>query len=287
MILPLPEGFPETEGVVVDRHTDWQTPALKVGIVNLMPLKRRTEADLLGILDADTAVVDVDFISMRSHRLKSAYAGHVDRFYIPSDIALKNHYDALIVTGAPVELMEFEQVDYWDELTRLIDHASANVKSTMFICWGAFAALYHRYQIGKRLLPSKLSGVYTHSLNQPSDGVVAGFESHFEVPHSRNTEIDPEALDRCADLSVIAWSDRTGAHLIEGRGGRVYYVMGHWEYAPDTLDMEYRRDSDKGLSPLIPENYYIGDNPANGYQARWQRWGRLFFHNWLKSLYER
>lgn len=277
----LKNDFPVAEALRGFRDGVRKEPALRIGIVNLMPLKERTEADMLRILDNYPMPVEVDFISMESHRSRNSSQERVDRYYVKSSEAMHRHYDGLIVTGAPVELKPFEEVDYWNELTRLMDWAADNVKSTMYVCWGAFAGLYHRYGIQKRVLPSKLSGVYRHYVADPAEAVTTGFDAEFDVPCSRNTEIDTEAMLREPDLKVTVGCQIAGPHLITGRGGREFYVMGHWEYAPDTLDMEYRRDCAKGINPSVPENYYRDNNPDNGYVSCWHSHGNLFYMNWL------
>lgn len=277
----LKEDFPVAEALRSPRDGVCRESALRIGIVNLMPLKERTESDLLRILDNYPLPLEVDFIAMESHRSKNSSQERVDRHYVKSSEAIGRRYDGLIVTGAPVELMPFEEVDYWEELTALMDHAAGHVKSTMYVCWGAFAGLYHRYGIAKRVLPTKLSGVYRHDGIDRQEAVTAGFDAEFDVPHSRNTEVDTEAVMREPELKVTVASPVAGPHLITGRGGREFYVMGHWEYAPDTLDMEYRRDTAKGLNPAVPANYYRDDNPDAGYCSCWHSHGNLFFMNWL------
>lgn len=280
MAVILDENFDVAVALTGRRGISLKQPS-RVGIVNLMPLKERTEADLIRILDHCPVEVEIDFISMSSHRSKNSSQARVDRLYIPSSEAMKRTYDGVIVTGAPVELYDFEDVDYWNELTVLMDWCRINVKSTMYVCWGAFAALHHFYGIGKRILDFKLSGVYRHTVRDVNNLIASGFDDEFDVPHSRNTEIDRKQLDHIGDLKIVVASDVAGPHLISGRNGREFYVMGHWEYAPDTLDMEYRRDCGKGLNPKIPENYYIGNDPSNTYSANWKAHGNMFYINWL------
>lgn len=279
MAVILTENFPVAEALNSRRGIAYKP--LRIGIVNLMPLKERTESDFLRIFDRYPLDIEVDFISMATHRSKSSSQERIDRYYVTTDVAMQRRYDGVIVTGAPVELHDFTDVDYWDELTQFMDWCDENVKSTIYICWGAFAALFHCYGIGKRVLPVKLSGVYQHEVVAKDEAIVDGFDNSFYAPHSRNTEIDMDALNRCAQLSVVVNSPVAGPHLIESDNGRRFFVMGHWEYAPDTLDMEYRRDSGKGLNPAIPVNYYVNDDPSSGYQANWRAHGVMFYFNWL------
>ncbi len=280
MSVILKEKFPVAEALRSRRGVALCKP-LKIGIVNLMPLKERTESDLLRILDRYPADIEVDFISMSSHKSKNTSQQRVDEYYIPSDVAMTRHYDGMIITGAPVELYEFSDVDYWNELTRFMDWCDVNVNSTVYICWGAFAGLFHKYGIDKRVLPEKLSGVYLHDVIVPDNDIVTGFDMSFNVPCSRNTGIACDDFSRYDDLNVLIENPGCGPHLISGNGGRQFYVMGHWEYAPDTLDMEYRRDLSKGMNPAIPVNYYIDNNPDKGYVADWLAHGTLFYFNWL------
>lgn len=256
---------------------------LKIGILNIMPLKERTEADFLRILDRMPLDIEVDFIYMESHTSKNSSQQRITEFYIPSSTAMQRSYDALIVTGAPVELVPFEEVDYWDEVCKIIDWSANSVPTVMFVCWGAFAALYHRYGVDKILLPEKVSGVFVQEILEPDSPAVCNFPPRFHVPHSRNTEIDSGAIKKFPDLHILAGSEDVGPHLIFDTRNNDFYVLGHWEYAPDTLDMEYRRDLAKGINPQIPLDYYYNDNPDNGYYSLWVEHGIRFFKNWIMN----
>jgi homoserine O-succinyltransferase len=254
---------------------------LKIAIANLMPTTLATEIQLLRLLGNSPIQVDITLLRMGSHEAKNAPSGHLDRFYTTLDAVMHERFDGLIVTGAPVETLPFEEVDYWPELTALLDYARDNVFSSLHICWGAQAGLYRRYGVGKRPLAAKLSGVFAHSVNERSIPLFRGFDDVFYAPQSRYTEVDPKQVAARPELTVESSSAEAGLFIVSARGGRELYVSGHLEYDPGTLDGEYRRDLAKGIPIAPPRNYYPYDDPAQPPQVRWRAHAHLFFSNWL------
>ena len=202
-------------------------------------------------------------------------------FYINFEKIKKNKYDGLIITGAPVEQMDYPQVKYWQELIEIFDWAKTNVTSTFFICWSAQAALYHYYGVPKYPLPKKQFGVFEHTLNDQLNPIFRGFDDVFYVPHSRHTEIRREDIEKVPELSILSESDEAGVYMVMAHNGREFFITGHSEYSPDTLDNEYKRDIKKGLQIDIPKNYYKNDNPQNKPVVRWRSHSNLLFNNWL------
>ena len=271
-----------------DRAESQDIRPLRVAIVNLMPTKVDTEIQLLRQLGNSPLQVDITFLYMGSHDSKNAPPGHLQKFYISSDeiISLKVRFDGLIITGAPVETLPFEEVDYWNELTDIIDYYENNVFSTMHICWGAQAGLYRRYGIPKKLLPKKLFGIFPHTVNEQYSALFRGFDDEFLAPQSRHTACDREAIAACPRLTIQSETDETGIFIATAREGREIYVTGHLEYDPLTLDREYRRDLGKGLQIEIPKNYYPDNNPLLPPIVRWRAHAHLFFNNWLNFVYQ-
>jgi homoserine O-succinyltransferase len=264
-----------------DRATHQDIRPLRIAIVNLMPTTTDTELQLLRLLGNTSLQVDVTLLRMGSHEARNAPPGHLERFYVTLDDVMHERFDGLIVTGAPVETLPFEEVDYWPELAALLDYAQKNVWSTLHICWGAQAGLYRRYGIGKRQLPAKVFGVFPHAVNERKDPLFRGFDDEFLAPQSRHTESIPEEIRACPDLTVHSESAEAGIFIASGRGGRDVYVTGHLEYDPLTLDKEYKRDVGKGLQIAVPRNYYPGDDPSRPPVVRWRAHAHLFFSNWL------
>lgn len=264
-----------------DRATHQDIRPLRIAIVNLMPTTTDTELQLLRLLGNTPIQVDVTLLRMGSHESRNAPPGHLERFYVTLDDVMHERFDGLIVTGAPVETLPFEEVDYWQELAALLDYAQKNVWSTLHICWGAQAGLYRRYGIGKRQLPSKVFGVFPHAVNERKDPLFRGFDDEFLAPQSRHTESVPEEIRACPDLTIHAESAEAGIFIASGRGGRDVYVTGHLEYDPFTLDKEYKRDVGKGLRIAVPRNYYPDDDPSRPPVVRWRAHAHLFFSNWL------
>ncbi|MDR0447235.1 MAG: homoserine O-succinyltransferase [Treponema sp.] len=271
-----------------DRAAHQDIRPLEVAIVNLMPTTVDTEIQLLRLLGNTPLQVNITLLRMGSHESKNAPQGHLERFYIDAGKALGRRFDGLIITGAPVETLDFEEVDYWDELIRVIDYSTANVFSTLHICWGAQAGLYRRYGIGKIPLSKKLFGIFPHGL---SDGarhtpLFRGFDDEFLAPQSRHTESDLAAIKNCAALNIVSETEEAGLFIAAARDCREIYVTGHLEYDPLTLDREYRRDLSKGLPIEIPGNYYPGNDPSREPLVRWRAHAHLFFSNWLNFVYQ-
>ena len=253
---------------------------LKLAIVNLMPTKIVTETQLLRLISNTALQAEVDLIRMASHVSKNVSAEHLATFYKDFEEIKNNQYDGMIVTGAPVEQLSFQEVNYWDELKLIFDFADKNVFSTLFICWGAQAALYHYYGIPKYPLPEKRFGVFEHEvmIKRP---IVRGFDDVFYAPHSRHTEFRAGDIAKVDELEIIAQSPEAGVYLVASKDGRRVFVSGHCEYDPLTLDAEYRRDISQGKPISVPKNYYPNDDPSCTPVVRWRGHGNLLFSNWL------
>ncbi|WP_317856288.1 homoserine O-acetyltransferase MetA [Chakrabartyella piscis] len=284
----IPEGLPATEilaseNVFVMHETRAKSQdirPLRLGIVNLMPTKIVTETQLLRLIGNTSLQVEVDLIHMDSHVSKNTSLEHMKAFYKTFDEIKNNHYDGMIVTGAPVETMDFEEVNYWEELTPLLDFCKTNVFSTMFICWGAQAALYHYYGVPKVVLDQKIFGVYEHKILNRRP-IVRGFDDVFFAPHSRHTTCLTEEIKKVDDLEILAESDDIGAYLMVSKDQRFIFVTGHSEYDPEGLKNEYWRDVNKGMDIEIPRNYFPNDDPNQTPVVRWRGHGNLLFANWL------
>ena len=254
---------------------------LRVLILNLMPTKIATETQIMRKLSNTPLQVEVDLLRTKTHEATHVSAGHLETFYRTFDDIRDIHYDGLIITGAPVEQMPFEEVDYWPELCQIMDWSTTHVHSTLHICWGAQAGLYHHYGIQKHDLPAKASGVFEHYLVKPQSPLVRGFDEVFYAPHSRHTGISREDVDNCKALRILAESDAAGPFLMSTENGRQIFVTGHPEYDKYTLDSEYRRDVDKGLPIHVPVNYYPDDDPTKPPLFRWRAHAHLLYENWL------
>lgn len=254
---------------------------LDILILNLMPLKEDAELQLLRSLSNTPLQVNISFIRTVSHKAKNASQSHLERFYTDFDSIKDRKWDGLIITGAPVETMEFEEVEYWDELTKIMDWSKDNVTSTLHICWGAQAGLYYRYGVGKIRLEKKFSGVYKHYTFHKRTPLVRGFDDSFLVPQSRYTGVDKEAIVNNPLLEIVAESKITGPYLIIAEEGKNIFVTGHPEYDTITLDQEYKRDLAKGINPDIPVNYYPDDNPENKPIKSWRCHANTLYTNWL------
>ena len=274
--------------ITADRAEKQDIRPLKVGIVNLMPTTLDTEIQLLRLLGHSPLQVDITFLNMGSHTSKNAPPGHLEKFYISAQeiVARRTRFDGLIITGAPVETLPFEEVDYWDELAQIIDYSEKNVFSCMHICWGAQAGLYRRYNILKLPLEKKLFGVFPHAVNEQHHFLFQGFDDEFLVPQSRHTTCDQKAIADNPRLTVQSESPEAGIFIVTARDGREIYVTGHLEYDSLTLDREYRRDKDKGLEIDVPINYYPDDDPSKTPVVRWRAHANLFFSNWLNYVYQ-
>ena len=254
---------------------------LKIGIVNLMPLKEATEIDLLRALSNTPLQLDVTFISLESHKATHTALSHLNRFYEPFSEISDRNLDGLIITGAPVEQLDFEEVDYWDELCQIMDWSRTHVTSTLHLCWGAQAGLYHHYGIKKHLLEEKRFGIYQHRLLNRKVPLVRGFDDVFPAPHSRHTESDRQAILENSELTVLADSREAGIYLVIAKDGRQVFVMGHPEYDRNTLQKEYLRDRKKGLPIKPPLNYYPDDDDTRKPLLTWRAHANILYSNWI------
>ena len=254
---------------------------LKILILNLMPTKITTETQLLRLLGNSPLQVDVELLQTATYTSKNTPAQHLTSFYKTFDDIKKNTYDGMIVTGAPVELMNFEDVDYWQEFCDIIEWSKKNVYSTFYICWGAQAGLYYNYNVPKYTLGQKLSGVYKHQILNPLHPLMRGFDDVFVIPHSRNTSVNRADIDKVAELEVLAYSDKAGVAIVCNKNGREFFVFGHAEYDRDTLANEYFRDVNKGINPNIPDNYFPNDDVTQTPPLVWRSSANLLYTNWL------
>ena len=263
------------------RATTQDIRPLKIVILNLMPLKITTETDLIRLLSNTPLQMEVSFMKLKSHTPKNTPIEHMMMFYRDFEKMRDEKFDGMIITGAPVEQMEFEDVNYWDEITRIFAWARNHVTSTLYICWAAQAGLYYHYGIPKYPLEKKMFGIFRQYTLQPQMPIFRGFDDVFFMPHSRHTEIRREDIDKCPDLSVIAESPESGVSIVMARGGREFYVTGHLEYAPDTLDREYRRDLGVRDDVGVPVNYYRDNNPELEPVVTWRAHANLLYSNWI------
>ncbi len=254
---------------------------LKILILNLMPTKITTETQLLRLLGNSPLQVDVELLQTVTYTSKNTPVQHLTSFYKTFDDIKKNTYDGMIVTGAPVELMNFEDVDYWQEFCDIIEWSKKNVYSTFYICWGAQAGLYYNYNVPKYTLGQKLSGVYKHQILNPLHPLMRGFDDVFVIPHSRNTSVNRADIDKVAELEVLAYSDKAGVAIVCNKNGREFFVFGHAEYDRDTLANEYFRDVNKGINPNIPDNYFPNDDVTQTPPLVWRSSANLLYTNWL------
>lgn len=254
---------------------------LQIGILNLMPIKQDTELQLLRALSNTPLQVDATFVTMKSHISQNTAASHINKFYTTFDEIKSKKFDGFIITGAPVEQYEFEEIDYWKELTEIMDWTKTNVTSTLHICWGAQAGLYYHYGVKKIILDKKISGVYEHKVLNRKVPLVRGFDDVFLAPHSRHTGVDEARIRECDELQVLALSDEVGDLLVSRKDGTQIFVLGHLEYDRLTLDNEYKRDTNKGLNPDIPKNYYTNDNPDIRPYLTWRATSNCMYSNWL------
>ncbi len=254
---------------------------LEIIVLNLMPIKQDTELQLLRGLSNTPLQIDVTFLQMSSHVSKNTSASHIKKFYQTFEEVKNNNYDGMIITGAPVEKLDFEEVNYWDELTTVMEWSKKHVTSTIHICWGAQAGLYYHYGIKKELLPRKLSGVYKHRVMNRKEPLVRGFDDVFMAPHSRYTQASRQQIIDNPRLKVLADSDEAGIYIVLGDGGKEIFVMGHPEYDRLTLDQEYKRDIDKGIEPDLPANYYPDDDCNRKPLLSWRSHANNLYTNWL------
>ncbi len=254
---------------------------LRVAILNLMPTKISTETQLLRLLGNSALQVDVTLLHTATHQSKNTDAEHLLNHYATFAEVREEKFDGLIITGAPVEQMEFEEVDYWQELTEMMDWAQTNVESTFFICWGAQAGLYYHYGIPKYALPQKMFGVFEHKVLRPTERLLRGFDDTFYAPHSRHTEIRRADVEKAENLLILAESDQAGVYIAASRDGRQIFVTGHSEYDPLTLKGEYDRDVNRGLPINVPHNYYPQNDPSLPPRVHWRGHAHLLYANWL------
>ena len=254
---------------------------LKVAILNLMPIKQDTELQLLRALSNTPLQIDVTFVMASGHVSLNTSASHLNKFYVTFDQIKDNKYDGLIITGAPLENITFEEVDYWEEMCEIMDWAENNVTSTLHICWAAQAGFYHYYGIQKRQLSEKLFGIYEHKVHNRKEPLVRGFDDVFLAPHSRHTETPSSEIHACKELTILAESEAAGVFLDIAEGGKKVFLNGHPEYDRYTLDKEYHRDLDKGLPIHIPYNYYPNDDPSQKPLLQWRSHSNNIYSNWL------
>lgn len=254
---------------------------LRVLILNLMPIKITTETDFVRVLSNNPLQVEIDFLKLDTHTSKNTSEEHLSMFYKNFEDVKDDYYDGMIITGAPVEMLRFEDVTYWNEVTTIFDWARKNVTSTLYICWAAQAALYHYYGIQKETLGAKMFGVFKHTVADKTYPLFRGFDDEFYIPHSRHTTVTRKEIQKKSALSILAESPESGIGIVSSRGGREFYLTGHSEYSPHTLHDEYVRDIEKGMQMNIPCNYYKDDNPQNEPLVKWAGHGNLLFNNWL------
>lgn len=254
---------------------------LRIALVNLMPDKITTETQFARLLSNTPLQIELELVHMRSHASRHTAAGHLQNFYSTFDDIRGQKFDGMVITGAPVERMDFEEVDYWPELTELMDWSKSHVYSTLHICWAAQAGLYHHFGINKVLLENKLSGVFEHTVTRRSNMLFRGCDDYFYLPHSRHTDIDEQAVRDNPALKILAASEKAGIFAVSTEAGRQIFFTGHAEYDRDTLDREYRRDVKAGLAVPIPDNYYVDDDPEKAMRMTWRAHAHLIFANWL------
>ncbi len=254
---------------------------LKIAILNLMPTKIVTETQLLRLLGNSPLQVEITLVMTDSHESKNTSQEHLSTFYKRFSEIKKEHFDGMIITGAPVEKLEFEEVDYWEELKEIMDWSTKHVWSTLHICWGAQAGLYHHFGVPKYDLPEKMFGIFEHQLLKKHKKLFFGFEDTFYAPHSRHTEVREEDIKKVPELTLVATSKEAGVYAVTTKKYRQIFIMGHSEYDNETLDSEYRRDVDRGLPIHVPVNYYPDDNPSKKPVNKWRSHATLLFSNWL------
>ncbi len=274
----------ESENIFVmdeDRALSQDIRPLEILILNLMPIKEDTETQLLRALSNSPLQVDCTFLTMSTHESKNTSRSHLNKFYACFQDVRKLCYDGMIITGAPVENLDFEEVNYWEELTTIMEWSKTHVTSTIHICWGAQAGLYYHYQVPKYPRSEKLSGIYEHRVLEPKVPLMRSFNDTFMAPHSRFTEVRKTDLLRHPELMIVAESEKAGVFLVMSRDGKQIFVQGHPEYDRMTLNAEYHRDLAKGMDPMIPCNYYPDDDPSEMPMLTWRSTGNTLYSNWL------
>jgi homoserine O-succinyltransferase len=289
MPLKLPDKLPAIEILkgenifVMDtsRATHQDIRPLRIVVLNLMPIKITTETDLIRLLSNTPLQIELKLMKLRSHTSKNTPVEHMRVFYETFESMRDQKFDGFIVTGAPLEQMEYEDVQYWDELKEIFDWARTHVTSTLYICWAAQAAMYHFYGVPKYPLQEKMFGIFKHNTIDEPLPIFRGFDDEFYAPHSRHSEVRREDILARPELKLLSESDEAGVFMVSARGGREIFITGHMEYSPDTLDKEYRRDLDKGLPIAIQKHSYRDDDPAKKPLDRWRAHANLFYANWL------
>lgn len=289
MPVKIADGLP-AQSVLEDEHIFVMTEhralhqdirPLKIGLLNLMPTKIATETQILRCLSNSPLQIEVTLLQTSTYVGKNTPAEHLVEFYKTFDDVKDHNLDGLIITGAPVELLEYNEVEYWRELCGIMEWSKTHVHSTFHICWAAQAALYYHYGIPKYVLPEKISGVFAHRMLTPKSRLFRGFDSEFRAPHSRHTEVRTEDILKVPGLKVMAVSDEAGVYAVCSEDSKQFFITGHSEYDAETLDTEYRRDLAKGLDPAVPRHYYPDDDPANPPVLNWRAHATLLFTNWL------
>ena len=289
MPLTLPDRLPAIELLKAEnifvmgseraRHQDIRP--LRIAILNLMPLKITTETDLVRILSNSPLQLEIHLMKVKAHTSKNTPVEHMRAFYRDFEVMRQEKFDGFIITGAPLEHLDYEDVSYWDEIMEIFDWSRTNVTSTLYICWAAQAGLYHHYGIPKYPLTKKMFGIFPQQILDPTLPIFRGFDDQFNMPHSRHTELRREDIVANSDLTLIAESEESGVGMVMARGGREFFITGHSEYSPLTLDTEYHRDLSKGLSIEKPQHYYEADDPTRRPNVTWRGHGTLLFTNWL------
>ena len=254
---------------------------LRIVILNLMPLKITTETDLIRLLSNTPLQLDIQFMKLQSHTPKNTPIEHMMMFYRDFEEMRNEKFDGMIITGAPVEQLDFEDVAYWPEISDIFTWARTHVTSTLYICWAALAGLYYHYGVPKYPLSTKMFGIFPQKPIAPQLPIFRGFDDVFQMPHSRHTELHRDDILANPDLQLIAEGEESGVSVIMARGGREFFITGHLEYAPDTLDREYRRDKDIRTDVALPRNYYRNNNPENSPVVTWRAHANLFYSNWI------
>ena len=289
MPLRLPDKLPAIELLkkenifVMDdsRATSQDIRPLRIVILNLMPLKITTETDLVRLLSNTPLQLEIYFMKLKSHTSKNTPIEHMMMFYKDFDVLEKEKFDGMIITGAPIEHLEFEDVEYWNEISKIFAWANTHVTSTMYICWAAQAGLYYHYGVPKYQLPKKMFGIFQQHTLQPQIPLFRGFDDVFNMPHSRHTEVRREDIEKHNELEIVAESPESGVSIVMARGGRQIFVTGHMEYSPYTLDSEYRRDLGKRDDVDMPKNYYRDNDPQKAPNVTWRAHANLLFSNWI------
>lgn len=274
----------ESENIFImdeDRATSQDIRPLEILILNLMPIKEDTETQLLRALSNTPIQVDCTFLMLSTHVSKNTSASHLNKFYVTFDKVKEKNYDGMIITGAPVELMEFEEVNYWKEMCEIMEWSRAHVTSTLHLCWGAQAGLYYHYGVPKYKMEKKLTGIYSHEVLDRKVPLVRSLNDYFLAPHSRYTEVKREDIETHPELVILAESEEAGVFLVMSRDGRQIFMQGHPEYDRMTLNNEYHRDLRKGLNPELPVNYYENNDPFSVPVLSWRNTSNTLYTNWL------